>query len=537
MDSPKLNTNPEYFYSVWNNSKCLSSDNQILTLQSCNSGPSQVFEFMDSRLVWHGDTNLCADMNGVSSGQSVPIVACEDASLWEMTDTGSLISQNLTLDINREELSIIAYGFHGGDNQQWINDLPTNENDSNQNNEQSNNDQSNNNDQQNSPWTEVSVRGDEKYGNREFWVPAAQNWVNSGLYLRKGQQAYITAEGSWQSTAGAMYGPEGHSTKTFRGCAEGELTARIGLYFEDTALTCIGNEGTITAHQDGIMFLGTIISTDLGDTYEIRRDAVGSVKVNVSSPNSETVPTIWYEDAGTYDYSTVSSGWVEIKSEHNIVTLPIATAIHDASELYAASKRIDDIYEMHTEIRGRTPYLGQHIRWFPDSENAPGWMLAGNPVRMDPALVSINQPERISIAGHPNSNNWGFAHELGHNFNFAGGDWYYTTYANLEAWPNIFSLYANERFNFDSRPHVAQCPEKKAAYLAKNTHDNGFDGADKGLCFLMEFTQRYGWQVWKDFYQDFNSSPDHGWKQMRDRMNRVTGEDTTDIFEGWKVPM
>ena len=53
----------------------------------------------------------------------------------------------------------------------------------------------------------------------------------------------------------------------------------------------------------------------------------------------------------------------------------------------------------------------------------------------------------------------------------------------------------------------------------------------------MEFTQRYGWQVWKDFYQDFNSSPDHGWKQMRDRMNRVTGEDTTDIFEGWKVPM
>ena len=523
-DEPKgwLNTVAMPFFSAWNSEYCLTANEEVLTLDRCNDSTAHYWKFVNSKLVWQQDEELCAHMGDATVGRNVSLEACETASYWEYLENGSLVSNNLTLDVNREQLSVIAYTFHGGDNQRWINERPTNVVDT--------------PDQNDSPWAQVSVLGNESYGTREFWLPAAQNWANTGLYLRRGQQARIQANGMWQVKSGSMYGPEGHSTAMSRGCAEGELVARLGLYYKDDALTCIGQNGTITAHEDGILFVGAVVSNDLGETYEARKQANGSLLVTVSSEAGETVPTIWYEDAGAYNFNDVASGWVEIKSEHNILTLPVATAKQDASELFAAGKRLDDIYKQHKVLRGKAPYHDQPIRWFPDTKDAPGWMLAGNPVRMDPALVDKNGDSRISIAGKSGQSNWGFAHELGHNFNFSGGDWYYTTFGGLEAWPNIFTMHSNEALN-TSEDRTSDCPSKKATYVAKNQHEDGLGGAWNGLCFLMEFTDAYGWQVWKNFYADFDQGPNHGWQNMKNRMDRVTGTNTASIFKSWNIPV
>jgi len=262
---------------------------------------------------------------------------------------------------------------------------------------------------------------------------------------------------------------------------------------------------------------------------------VGSLMVSVVS-EGDTVPTIDHDVAPYFDYSQVTSGWVEIRSAHNILTLPVATAQQDAAKLTQAAQRLDDIYQQHKSLRGKTPYHGQPIRWFADTKDAPGWMLAGNPVRMDPALVAANSKDRITLAAEPGNNDWGFAHELGHNFNFSGGDWYYTTFSGLEAWPNIFSLHAIEQLGLPARD-TSDCDNKKSTYLAKGVHEKGLGGAWTGLCFLSEFTEQYGWDIWQTFYEKFNKQPGHGWGFLRDRLSDAAGEDVTPIFNSWNIPL
>ncbi|NRB39531.1 MAG: hypothetical protein HRU20_13845 [Pseudomonadales bacterium] len=392
---------------------------------------------------------------------------------------------------------------------------------------------SNNTDSQGWTWVDVPSTG--PYGSHTFKVPAAQNWVNSGLYLVKGQSATVSSSGSWRVKGGVKYGPEGKTGVDSRGCQEGELTARLGLYYKDAQIHCVGSNGSFTADKEGIVYLGAVVSNDLGETYEARNNAIGALQVTVTS-QGDTVPTISKAMAAYYDLDQVTSGWVEIRSEHNILTLPLATAKQDQSRLQAAIQRLDDIYLSHQKLRLIRPYHGQAIRWFPDTTDAPGWMLAGNPIRMDPKLVAANSSERITLAAEVDNGDWGFAHELGHNFNFSGGDWYYTSStAGLETWPNIFSVYAQESLGLPQRD--VDCPTLSANYKATGQYSVDFKDPWVSLCFLLEFKDRYGWEFYQDFYREFNISPTSGWTNIHDRFEKSAGEDITPIFNAWKIPL
>ena len=514
----------ERLFSSWDPSSCLTAKAGVIGLAMCEDHLSQAWLIEESQIKSANDVRLCIQADNLDYSSGLVLASCNGGSLqqWEYK-AGSISNQGWSLDINTANQDVIIWHSHTGINQQWKTTLEVTEPETNTGTSDGD-------------WARIDVPKSGPYGRYEFNVPAAQNWVNTGLFLRQGQRAVITASGLWSVKGGALYDANGHATEQSRGCQQGELTARLGLYYKDPAISCIGTAGTFMAHEDGILFVGSVVSNDLGETYEERADATGSVLVTVSS-TGDTVPTVDYEDAPYYDYVGVSSGWVEIRSPNNILTLPIATAIHDASKLTEAVQRLDDIYQQHKILRGKTPYHGQPIRWFADTKDAPGWMLAGNPVRMDPALVSIDSGDRITLAAEPGNNDWGFAHELGHNFNFAGGDWYYTTYGNLEAWPNIFTLHAIDKLGLVERTDVNDCSKAKAEYLAKGVNDNGFGGAWQGLCFLSEFTDQYGWEIWQNFYQKFNDQPGHGWGFLRDRLNEASGQNVTPIFNSWNVPL
>lgn len=373
------------------------------------------------------------------------------------------------------------------------------------------------------PWTCVPVDGAAPYASHTFDVPAQQNWVNTGLYLKKGQAATLSETGSWQlSNSGSSidHGP----------CKVGDLVARIGLFYKDQALTCIEGTRTFTAPKDGILFVGALAGNDLGETYETRSDASGLKSVTVSSEHS-TVPTVPARDASSFDFEAVESGWVEIWGDHVILTLPVTSAMQDAAVLGRATARLDAIYELEAELRSAVPHHGQRIRFFPDGSQ-PGYMLAGNPVRMATTLVDGGDQTRISRAGEASTDIWGFAHEMGHDFSFAPhGFWTYEE-NTLESWCNVFAIYALESLQLPLNASTSSCTES-------STGDYATWDAWGGLCFLRQFQFRYGWDFYRQYFdriKDTTSTGGDAWAFVHDQFAAAAGQDVDPLFDAWKVP-
>ncbi len=372
-------------------------------------------------------------------------------------------------------------------------------------------------------WTCLRMGTKGPYGSHAIVVPAAQNWVNTGLFLTTGQTAQLTVEGgSWMVNNKEGQGIDHGS------CLIGDLVARIGLHYKDQALTCVDGSATFTADKEGILFLGALPSNDLGESYETRRKATGEKTVRVES-DGHTVPTVLATEAADYPFAEVSSGWVEIMGAHIIVTLPVATATVDADVLETALDTLDEFYELHEELRSGVPQHGQRIRFFPDGTN-PGLMLAGNPVRMKTTLVTAEK--RISRAGQPGVGVWGYAHELGHDFSFVDGNWTYQV-KTLESWPNIFSVHAFEKMQLTLHKNTIDCD-------MNSTGNYDAWSAWVGLCFLRQFEFAYGWSFYKDFFVELNKQQGNqgikNWNTVHDAFETVAGEDITPIFEAWSVP-
>ena len=372
-------------------------------------------------------------------------------------------------------------------------------------------------------WSCVPVDGTKPYGSHAFDVPAQQNWVNTGLYLRQGETATLTETGTWQVS-------DTGDSIDHGSCKVGDLVARIGLHYKDTALTCVKGSATFTASKDGILFVGALAGNDLGETYETRHDASGKKSVTITSTH-QSVPTVLANEASTYAFAGVASGWVEVWGKHVILTLPVASAQKDAQVMARAAERLDAIYELEAELRGALPHNGQRLRFFPDGTQ-PGYMLAGNPVRMELTLVTGGDKTRISRAGETGTDIWGFAHEMGHDFSFApNGFWTYEE-NTLESWCNLFSIYSLEKLNVPLHESTVSCTEQSTG---------NYDDWDAwgGLCFLRQFQFRYGWDFYKEYFQQIKDTTSTGgdpWTFVHGKFESIAKEDVTPLFETWNVP-
>jgi hypothetical protein len=383
-------------------------------------------------------------------------------------------------------------------------------------------------------FTCVDVTTAGPYGTRTFDVPAAQNWVNTGVFLHLGETATIEVSGDdW------VLNPDKAGRAIDHGkCVIGAPVARIGLSYKDPEITCLGRRTTLTADKDGILFVGGLADNDLGESYEARVDARGKKQFTVTSDGA-TVPSVAAEDAATYAFDNVASGWVEVYGDHVVMTLPVATAQKDASTLAAAARRLDDIYELHEKLRGARPHHGQRLRFFPD-EVAPGYMLAGNPIRVKAAVVSGKDEARISRAGEATNDPWGFAHEMGHDFTFATGFWQYQN-KSLEAWPNVFSIHALEALGLPIHDQAAGCTSTSTgSYLTTESWSPW-----TALCFLMQLKFDHGWELYERFFAAINTNhtmPNQGsgektaWYFVHDRFEEAAKADVTPTFAAWNVP-
>jgi len=396
--------------------------------------------------------------------------------------------------------------------------------------------------------TVVEVPRAGPYGTRSFPVPAATNWVNSGLYLRAGEAAEIQATGTWKVEE-VQVGPGGSSVRgQQRGCARGSLAARSGLGFE-AEVTCVGEGTTFVALRDGILFLGMIDSTDLGEAYGDRLVLSGSLQVTVTS-SGDTVPSVRRDELPGFPYAQVRSGMVELLGRHVIVTVPAAQVQADLASAQSSVDTLDAIYELEAALRGMAPFSGQRIRFYPDEGvRNVGYMVAGNPVRCVPELMTGGPDQRILRASVPTTDIWGFAHELGHVFSFANGTWVFQ-YVNLESWPNIFTLFVlQELERTEHQPNVSTYCDGRDAYLDGGTYSQLKADPFLQLCFQMSFKEKYGWGFWSSFWAGMNTQKNEDvgldglfvdksvWSYVRDRFSLAAGEDVTPVFLQWRVPV
>jgi hypothetical protein len=396
--------------------------------------------------------------------------------------------------------------------------------------------------------TVVDVPRAGPYGTRSFQVPAATNWVNSGLYLRAGEAAEIAATGTW-TVEGVEVGPGGSAVRgQQRGCARGSLVARSGLGFE-ASVTCVGGGTTYVAPRDGVVYLGMIDSTDLGEAYGDRLVLSGSLQVTVTS-SGDTVPSIRRDALAGFPYEQVKSGTVELLGRHVIVTVGAAQVRADLASAQSSVDTLDALYELEAALRGMAPFAGQRIRFYPDEEiRNVGYMVAGNPVRCVPELMTGGPDQRILRASVPTTDIWGFAHELGHVFSFANGAWVFQ-YGYLESWPNVFTLFVLQELERTAhQPNVGTYCERRDAYLDGGTYPEFKADPFLQLCFEMSFTEKYGWGFWNTFWSGMNTQKNEDvgldslfvdksvWSYVRDRFSLAAGEDVTPMFVKWRVPV
>jgi hypothetical protein len=398
----------------------------------------------------------------------------------------------------------------------------------------------------------------------ELNVPADAYWVNSGLYLHKGETIHISASGMWNTypnTERSPTGPEGNPSEKQSSCNLGELSGQIGLLAEEAwrdyaHLICFGREKMFTAHREGILYF---IAAD-GD----RSDNSGRVHVKIAQIQPTMIsPEIFSKDIINLNIALLESKnikTVELVGEHIILMLPVLW-IRDLTTQNASAllNRLDDIYRWQADLAGTAPYKGQRIR-IAFSDNLPEGVggFAGNPIFSGHA----SPQELLDVLNkHSEDAPWLYAHELGHDFESIDPN-YIGDFGDI--WTNIFTTYALEMLGYDlkNRYKKEAPPERIEAYLKKGTYKDM--DLFLGLAMLMGIKEQYGWDAFKNFFRYIKRHPappdmttsqrwtwirdaflkssqtgeaTRWWPWIRNGFRRNTPIDLTGYFKMWHIPL
>jgi hypothetical protein len=380
------------------------------------------------------------------------------------------------------------------------------------------------------------------YGSRTFTVEATTYWTSSGLYVEPGTEVTFSANGVWSSWFGTqpLHGPGGVAGQLVNGCPWGSLVASVGLPINGLFI-CVGAGLAFTADAGGIVYLGP---SDYG-----LDDNGGALQVTVTSTGAQ-VPTIDAGDLAGYDFTRVSAPQIELAHGHVLLTVPTALAKKYVTTAPAALVNFEQWYEQHAALAGARPYHGQPIRFVPDEgvRAIGAWMVSGNPIRIDPkTLDGMAGGENLLQSADPKFSVWGFPHEMGHDFSFINEGRYMVGPGPIEAWANVFTVHALEKLSHPEANLSTRCMGVPA-HLASGTYAGFKADPWLPLCMLMELKTKYGWVLFEKFLQSYNTidlatvpattaADGVRWAWIRDRFNAITGEDTTAVFQKFKVPL
>lgn len=344
------------------------------------------------------------------------------------------------------------------------------------------------------------------FGSEMFPVSSTAYWTSSQLYVHPGDRVEVSATGEWTIWKEQTddFGPDGHpQLSMYEGCRKGSLVAKIGLG-TDSKLICIGSAKSFRAETSGIVYLA--MNDNASPTYH-----GGSLQVQVLS-DADRAPVVPYDEASTYPYCQVASGWVEILSAKYVtLTVPVDLAELYRAQIPATLEFFDAAYGHMAELSGSTvPFGGERVRFYPDfGMHTSGSIQTGNPILLDPRHLNAVYPSTSAILATASQAfaSFDLLRALGVAFSRSRGGHYQVDATSAEAFGGHFALYAMERLQrFDIPKDPCRDQEKH-----KDSGDFSTFLADGWLqlCLLTELQAQQGWGVFTRFWQTL---PDRdGW--------------------------
>jgi hypothetical protein len=150
------------------------------------------------------------------------------------------------------------------------------------------------------------------------------------------------------------------------------------------------------------------------------------------------------------------------------------------------------------------------------------------------------------LRGPDGGTNWGFYHELGHNYQES--EWTWDGW--VETTNNLFSLYACEKFNKDAGGHGAMSPSevaKRLSQVAASPGSEDFFQKDPwfGLTFWIQIQREFGFPAVTKFFAKYrtmkpNERPRGDQARMDAfvvNMSEVIGRDISGYAKKWGMPV
>lgn len=239
---------------------------------------------------------------------------------------------------------------------------------------------------------------------------------------------------------------------------------------------------------------------------------------------------------------TSPAPWGEVVANNCVVCVP-ASVLRNLADPKPVAEYWDEVVQQ-VEFLYSVPAGTREERYQVDRQISAGYMHSGYPI-MTWEDVSAKFVDISILRGNNGDTNWGFYHEIGHNFQRPSWTW--------DGWGettnNLYSLFGGEHFNHDlSGGHGAMKEDKR---LERMKIVKGAPGAEEyfhkdpwyGLTFLRALREKFGWKPFQQVFAEFRDLPRseqprseaEKQDQFLVRMSRLVGRDLSHYFEMWGV--
>ncbi len=328
----------------------------------------------------------------------------------------------------------------------------------------------------------------------------------SGVFIRKSQNVTITATGYWQmGTIPGYKTPVDlrgninwvpHPNNQPNGCLIAYLNEK--KYFPN------GNHIDFTAEHDALLSLGPNdggLTDNIGNltvTIQVKNGKLFEVELNPYENNFDKR----LKKILSYDPSVL----VQLHGKYVGHILQVSE-LKKIRDIPTFTQWFDRMYEVMLDLVGKTPFNGAIVYYIKTDHFSQGigeldassiYMTSGNPIR----YRKDAQKYLFEVYTKNSTDQWGFIHEMGHNFSFTLTN-HYMKDGLVEAGANIFTLYAWEKLHLKLSDHAKNyMQDTKKWWKAGENQESLKKEYWPILGLLMTIQKDYGWKTFQYFYRN-----------------------------------
>ena len=234
--------------------------------------------------------------------------------------------------------------------------------------------------------------------------------------------------------------------------------------------------------------------------------------------------------------------WGEIVSNNCVVCVP-SSVLKTLENPKEVAEYWDEVVQQ-VELLYSVPAGTREERYQVDRQISAGYMHSGYPI-MTWEDVSAKFVDTKILRGTKGDPNWGFYHEIGHNFQRPAWTW--------DGWGettnNLYSLFGSEHFNQDlTGSHKAMQSDqrqKRMQEVMANPSKEEYFHKDPwyGLTFLRAIREEFGWEPFQQLFAQFRDQPrdqqprteQEKQDQFLVKMSNLIKRDLGPYFDAWGV--